>query len=194
MGKYYMKKRKLGFDIDGTITCPAAIVPFINEAFQLQLTLADLTDYDLLKVVDVPAKDFIDWYEQKEADIFTMSPLAMDAKEVLLKWGKHHELIFISARGENVLEVTKEWFINHGISYDHLELIGSHEKVEAAIKNGVEIFFEDKYENAIEIAKKCHIPVLLFDTPYNQGSLPNEVQRVFSWKEAKNWVEKWFSC
>jgi uncharacterized protein len=194
MGKYYMKKRTLGFDIDGTITCPAAIVPFINEAFQLQLSLADLTDYDLLKVVNVPEKEFTNWYEQKEADIFTMSPLAMGAKEVLLEWGKHHELIFISARGENVLEVTKEWFINHGIGYDHLELIGSHEKVEAAKKYGVEIFFEDKYENAIEIAKKCHIPVLLFDTPYNQGSLPNEVKRVFSWKEANNWVEKWFNC
>lgn len=188
------KKRKLGFDIDGTITCPAAIVPFINEAFQLQLTLSDLTDYDLLKVVDVPDKVFTDWYEEKEADIFTLSPLAMGAKEVLLEWGKHHELIFISARGENVLEVTKEWFITHGISYDHLELIGSHEKVDVAKKYGVEIFFEDKYENAIEIAEKCHIPVLLFDTPYNQGSLPIEVKRVFSWKEATDWVEEWFDC
>lgn len=192
MGKYYMKKRKLGFDIDGTITCPAAIVPFLNEAFQLQLTLDDLTDYDLLKVVDIPEKEFTDWYDKKEADIFTLSPLATGARELLLEWGKQHELIFISARGENVLEVTKEWFINHGIRYDHLELIGSHEKVEAAKKYGVEIFFEDKYENAIEIAIKCHIPVLLFDTPYNQGSLPNEVKRVSSWKEANNWVQKWF--
>jgi uncharacterized HAD superfamily protein len=194
MGKYNMKKRKLGFDIDGTVTCPAAIVPFINEAFHLQLTLENLTDYDLLKVVDVPEKDFTDWYEKKEAEIFTFSPLAEGAKEALLKWGTDHELIFISARGENVLDVTKEWFISHGIRYDHIELIGSHEKVESVNKYGVEIFFEDKYENAIEIQEKCQIPVLLFDTPYNQGSLPNGVKRVFSWKEARNWVEEWLNC
>lgn len=187
-----MKKRKLGFDIDGTITCPAAIVPYLNEAFQLQLTLKDLTDYDLLKVVDVPEKVFTEWYVKKEAEIFTCSPIAEGAKEILLQWGREHELIFISARGENVLDVTKDWFVTNGIRYDHIELIGSHEKIESARKLGVEMFFEDRYENAIEISEECRIPVLLFDTPYNQGSLPNRVKRVFSWKEAQEWVEEWF--
>lgn len=187
-----MKKKKLGFDIDGTITCPAAIVPYLNEAFGLQLTLSDLTDYDLLKVVDIPEKEFTDWYTKKEAEIFTFSPITEGAKDILQQWGKEHELIFISARGKEVLDVTKEWFIKNGIRYDHIELIGSHEKIESARKLGVEIFFEDKYENAIEISEACRIPVILFDTPYNQGSLPNRVIRVFNWKDAQKRVEEWF--
>ena len=187
-----MNKHKLGFDIDGTITCPAAIVPYLNKAFGLQLTLANLTDYDLLKVVDIPEKEFTDWYTKKEAEIYTFSPIAEGAKDLLLRWGRKHELIFISARGKEVLDVTKEWFIRNGIPYDHIELIGSHEKIESARKHGVEIFFEDRYENAIEISEVCHIPVILFDTPYNQGPLPNRVIRVSNWKEAEKKVEEWF--
>jgi uncharacterized protein len=190
--KENMKKHKLGFDIDGTITCPAAIVPYLNKAFGLQLTLADLTDYDLLKVVDIPEREFTNWYAKKEAEIFTFSPIAEGAKDILLQWGREHELIFISARGKEVLDVTKEWFIRNGIRYDHIELIGSHKKIESASKHGVEIFFEDRYENAIEISEVCRIPVILFDTPYNQGSLPNYVKRVYSWKEAQKTVEDWF--
>jgi hypothetical protein len=55
----------------------------------------------------------------------------------------------------------------------------------------VEIFFEDKHDNAVMIHEECQIPVILFDTPYNQDPIPNGVIRVNNWREANKWVENW---
>lgn len=99
MGKYYMKKRKLGFDIDGTITCPAAIVPFLNEAFQLQLTLDDLTDYDLLKVVDIPDKEFTDWYDKKRGRHLHIVSISHGGKRIIIRMGKTARINFHQRTG-----------------------------------------------------------------------------------------------
>jgi uncharacterized HAD superfamily protein len=63
--------------------------------------------------------------------------------------------------------------------------------VEAAKKHKVDLFLEDKHDNAIMIHEECKIPVLLFDTPYNQDPVPDGIIRVFNWKEAFDWVERW---
>ena len=46
-------KKRFGIDIDGTVTSPSAILPFINKAFGMNITLADVKQYDLNPVVNV---------------------------------------------------------------------------------------------------------------------------------------------
>jgi uncharacterized protein len=75
--------------------------------------------------------------------------------------------------------------------YHHIELIGSHDKISTAKKHGVDIFFEDKHDNAVAISEELSIPVLLFNTPYNQKPLPGGVIRVNDWQEANSWVQTW---
>ncbi len=75
--------------------------------------------------------------------------------------------------------------------YHHIELIGSHDKISTAKKHEVDIFFEDKHDNAVSIHEELDIPVLLFNTPYNQQPIPKGVIRVNNWFEADNWVENW---
>ena len=41
------------------------------------------------------------------------------------------------------------------------------------------------------IHEECNIPVLLFDTPYNQDPIPKGVIRVNNWNEANKWVKNW---
>ena len=77
--------------------------------------------------------------------------------------------------------------------YDHIELIGTHNKIETARRHGVHVFFEDKHDNAVEISEELDIPVLLFNTPYNQQAAPKGVIRVNNWIEANKWIEKEFS-
>ena len=36
------------------------------------------------------------------------------------------------------------------------------------------------------IHEQCHIPVLLFNTPYNQDPIPDGVIRVHNWNEARS--------
>lgn len=186
-------RKKFGIDIDGTVTSPASMIPFINKDFGLTITLEDIKQYDLNPLVNVSEKEFAKWFFQNEPLIYAESPLAAGAANVLTKWQEEHELFFISARGSHLLEVTKQWFRTHKLGYHHIELIGTHDKVESAKKHGVEIFFEDKHDNAVMIHEECRIPVLLFDTPYNRNPIPDGVIRVHSWNEAKEWVEKWMN-
>lgn len=188
---FFIMKKKLGIDIDGTVTSPSAILPFINQDFGLKITLDDVKQYDLNPVVNVSEQEFAKWWIKNEPRIYAESPIAEYAADVLNCWKKNFELCFISARSPHLLDITKKWFLEQNLSFDKMELIGTHDKIEAAKKHKVDLFLEDKHDNAIMIHEECHIPVLLFDTPYNQDPVPEGVIRVFSWKEAYLWVKNW---
>lgn len=185
--------KKFGIDIDGTVTCPSSILPFINRDFNLSLTLEDVKQYDLSVLVNISREEFAKWWEKVEPTVYKESPLAEGAKDVLLEWKKDHQLFFISARKQQLLDLTKSWFTNKGISYHHIELIGTHNKIATIKKHGLNIFFEDKHDNAVNIYNECKIPVILFNTPYNQDPVPDGVIRVNNWQEAKEWVHQWLN-
>ncbi|KAB7708756.1 hypothetical protein F9802_00980 [Bacillus aerolatus] len=186
-----MKEMRFGIDIDGTVTCPTSLIPFINEDFSLNITLDDIKTYDLSEALDIPMERFRDWFDEREPVIYSSSPLAEGAKDVLLKWKEKFQLFFISARRSHLLEVTEKWFDEQDILYDRIELIGSHDKVGAAKEYAVDLFFEDKHDNAVSIHEELNIPVLLFNTPYNQDPVPDGVIRVDNWAQAEKWVEAW---
>ncbi|MFD1203898.1 hypothetical protein ACFQ38_01970 [Sporosarcina contaminans] len=187
-----MREIRFGIDIDGTVTCPTSLLPFINDRFGCNLCLDDIKEYDLTKAFDVDPETFYDWYRQTEATIYAESPAQENVKQILTEWQKHYELFFISARGANVLECTHEWFAQQNIPFDHIELIGSHYKIEAAKQFKVDAFFEDKHDNAVDIHEELTIPVILFDTPYNRKPIPEGVIRVHSWLEADHHIKKLF--
>lgn len=184
-------KKRFGIDIDGTVTCPSSMIPYLNKAFNLNITLDDIKQYDLTPLVDISEKEFSKWFKENEPVIYRESPLAEGAKEILTKWRQDHELYFISARGSHLQQITEEWFLENALEFDHIELIGTHDKIQAAKKFEVDIFLEDKHDNAVMIHEACKIPVILFDTPYNQDPVPNGVIRVSSWQEAYKWVDNW---
>jgi uncharacterized protein len=183
--------KRFGIDIDGTVTCPTSLVPYINKEFNLELTLNDITKYELTEVLDITPETFANWFNKAEPEIYSQSPLAKGAKDVLDQWKEHYELYFISARPVDLLDITKKWFTTKELLYHHIELIGSHYKVATAKKHNVDIFFEDKHDNAVSIHEELNIPVILFNTPYNQDPVPKGVIRVNDWFEAQSWVKQW---
>jgi uncharacterized HAD superfamily protein len=187
-----LRKRRLGIDIDGTVTCPSTFIPYLNESFNKNLTLEDITDYDLLPFLETTEEELNRWMEEYEPIIYSRAPLAQHALDVINEWKNEYELYYISARGKHLYEITEKWFKENNVHYHHIELIGSHDKVDAVKKHKIDAFFEDKYDNACAIAEQCNIPVILFDTPYNRGPLPNGVIRVYNWLEAKKHIEHFF--
>ncbi|MEO4052359.1 hypothetical protein [Solibacillus sp. CAU 1738] len=187
-------KPRFGIDIDGTVTCPSTLIPHINKQYNVNITLADVVEYDFLSAFPHPVNraEFNTWFKANEPSMYEASELASDAKSILTAWQNRYELFYISARGENVYDITKNWFHTNDIPYDHIELIGSHDKIQTAKKHGVHAFFEDKHDNAVMIAEELNIPVVLFDTPYNQLPIPNQVIRVHNWIEANEWIKKNF--
>ncbi|WP_156321177.1 hypothetical protein [Bacillus sp. JCM 19041] len=184
-------RKRFGLDIDGTITDPATFVPYINKDFNKTLTLDDLSEYDLTKVLNISDKEFWGWMETNEPLIYSQAELALHAEQTLHKWSKLHDLIFITARRNHLTEVTTSWFSKQKLPYNHIELVGKHDKLDAVREHKLDVFFEDKHDNAVAIAEEFNIPVLLFDTPYNRLNSPNNVIRVANWTEANNWIDNW---
>ncbi|ATP41145.1 hypothetical protein CSE16_14390 [Solibacillus sp. R5-41] len=187
-------KHRFGIDIDGTVTCPATLLPHINKQYNINMTLADVTEYDFLSGFPYPVNrdEFQAWFKENEPFMYEVSELAENARQILQQWQPKYELYYISARGTNVLEITQNWFHAFDVPYDHIELIGKHDKIAMAKKYQVEAFFEDKHDNAVEIAEQLNIPVILFNTPYNQQTVPTNVIRVNNWLEANNWISRNF--
>ncbi|MEC1180014.1 hypothetical protein P9B03_16050 [Metasolibacillus meyeri] len=188
------KKARFGIDIDGTVTCPATLIPHINAQYNVNITLDDVVEYDFLSAFPHPVDrtEFAHWFTTNEPRLYAASELADNAHAILNDWKSRYELFYISARGENVLDITKNWFHEHAVPYDHIELIGSHDKLSTAKHHCVDAFFEDKHDNAVMLAEELDIPVILFDTPYNRLATPNKVIRVNNWIEANDWIRNNF--
>ncbi|MBU9712098.1 hypothetical protein [Evansella tamaricis] len=188
-----MKKRRFGIDIDGTVTDPATFVPYLNEHFNKSFTLDDLKEYELSGLLGITPEEFWKWMLVHEKHIYSNSNLAAHAKGILTDWNMFHELFYISARSKEYHDITTDWFNRQELPFHHIELLGSHNKLEAVKKHGVDIFFEDKHDNACAIAEECKIPVILMDTPYNRESVPTLVYRVDNWIRAKETVDTLFN-
>lgn len=188
-----MQKKYFGIDIDGTITCPRSFLPFINKAFQTELELEDMKDYNLIPLLNISEKEFWQWMDQNEADIYLHSQIVENAKNTLQAWSEKAHLHYITARRPYLEGTTLQWFEQNKVPYHQITHVGSHDKIKAVQNNKIELFFEDNYDNACAIAEHCKIPVLLFDMPYNQKPVPSDVIKIKDWKEAEDWVINHFS-
>lgn len=186
-----MTKIKFGIDIDGTVTRPDTLLPYLNKDFGLQLTIQDIVQYDIASILNVDRKMMGEWFKKNEVQIYEDSLLYDGAKEMISKWVSIGHLYFISARKDYLLQITENWFYKNQIPFDHIKLVGSHDKVAVIKHYNIDIFFEDKHDNAVQISEECQIPVILFNSTYNQGAIPQSVIRVNSWFEANTWVNEW---
>jgi uncharacterized HAD superfamily protein len=173
----------IGIDIDGTVTDPSSIVPLMNESFGKNLRFDECTDYNLAAVYDITEEAFMQWLDQHGERLYDEAPVHGTADQILRQWHQVHRLVYISAREARHRDITLAWFERYGIPFHEIDLIGSHDKLHAARKWQVDLFIEDRLENALQLSEALHIPVFLFDTPYNQGALPQLVHRVSSWDE-----------
>ncbi|MGO1988220.1 5' nucleotidase, NT5C type, partial [Mammaliicoccus vitulinus] len=123
------------------------------------------------------------WFKTNESHIYQNSPVAEGAKDILNQLKNDYELCYISARHSHLEDITKEWFNMHNIPFDQITLTGSHNKLEVTKKQNIDVFFEDKLDNAEDINHHLNIPVFLFDTPYNQKELQPGIYRIKTWHE-----------
>ncbi|HEY8342835.1 MAG TPA: hypothetical protein VIK75_07560 [Calditerricola sp.] len=180
---------RLGIDIDGTVTNPASFLSHLNRAFGKRLLYPQVRQYDLVPLYEITPEAFWRWYERHSADVYRTSPPSPFARDVLHRLARQHTLIYISAREPEHYDLTVQWFEAQRIPYHKIILLGSHDKVDEARRQKVALFIEDRYENACALAEALQVPVLLFDTPYNQGPLPSLVTRIRSWREVPAYVD-----
>ena len=185
-----MRKLRIGIDIDGTLTCPTAFISFLNQSFQSCITLDDLKECSIKQLLNISPEVFNKWLKETESIVYGGLPLAKDAKNILMQWHMQHELYYITARKKSLQATTLKLFDQNEIPFDHIDFVGTHNKIESVKKYKINLFIEDNYNNACLISRKCNIPVLLMDVPYNRKSEQQNVFRISGWLGANEWISK----
>lgn len=177
-----MKRLNLCIDIDGTVTEPYYWLARANRYFGTQVKPEDVIVYDIHKVLGIEEDDYSEFYELYGKLLHKESEARFGASEILQILHQQHNIHFVTARDERMRETSIDWLQRHKIPMDSIYLLGSHYKAEKARELNSDIFIEDSYSNALQLAK-AGFDVLLIDCSYNKGPLPQNVTRVKNWYE-----------
>ncbi|MBR0598691.1 5' nucleotidase, NT5C type [Sinanaerobacter chloroacetimidivorans] len=184
-----MKKLNLCIDIDGTVTEPYYWLARVNDYFKAKLEPKDVTLYEIHSLLGIEEKEYDEFYQQYGELLHKEAKIRNGAQKVISRLFDHHEIHFVTAREEKMKEVSLEWFVGYKVPMDSISLLGTHNKVAKAEELNCDIFIEDRYENAIQLAE-AGFYVLLVDCSYNKGILPFNVIRVKHWLEIEKLVQK----
>ncbi|MGM0395955.1 MAG: 5' nucleotidase, NT5C type [Bacillota bacterium] len=182
----------LCIDIDGTITDAYYWLDYANEHFGTCINPHHVTTYDIHHVLNVSREDYMKFYEMNCEKIHGNSEPRVNTDLVLWRLAQQHNVSYVTARDPKIRAVTEDWFKKNGMPNCNLHMLGSHYKVEKARELNCDIFIEDRYENAIQLAL-AGIKVLLIDCSYNRQPLIPGITRVFNWIDIYEEIEEYNS-
>ena len=139
-------------------------------------------------------KEAIDFWEKYYAQILNELNIKKFASEVINKLKQEgHKIYLITARWEmradNVKEITFKWLKDNNIQYDEIFLNAS-DKLKIAKENNIEVFVDDSFKNCKNIADNTNIKVYMMNSRANEDFEDQKIQRVFSWPEIYNLINK----
>jgi len=180
----------IGIDIDDTITNSSEV--FVKYAIKYNKEKKinypiDTTTLDQEKAFgwnNNNKKEFASLYLKK---ILREANPHQDVVKVIRKLkDSGHKIFFITARTDEevlgVYDFTREWLLNNNIYFDKL-IVNSVDKVNICKANHINVFIDDNYETCKNVFEELNIPVLMFQTKYN------EIFSDFNFECVKNWEE-----
>ena len=177
-----MKNLNICIDIDGTITEAYYWLDVINKHFNKNVTVDQITEYEIHKVMGIGRAEYDRFYEKNKFKIHSKQQLREDVKKVIKELSILNNIYFVTARDESLTMLTYSYLKKNDLYYNEVFLLGNHYKVEKAKELNCDIFIEDNYDNAIQLSE-AGFKVLLMDTNYNRKKLTENTIRVYSWKE-----------
>ena len=136
--------------------------------------------------------DFFDTYYKNVLEECTLMPNAGTTIKKLKDEG--NKIIFVTARLLNIKDcdtesITKKTLKDNNIPYDKL-IINAKDKLEYCLENNIQIFIEDSYETCKELEENG-IKTYLMTTKMNQNIDAGSIERVESWNEIYDKIEKY---
>lgn len=174
---------KIGVDIDGVLANSLPLwVAELNNFFNESKRVEDINLYSIYETYGINRRDFNQFLERRGRYLMMSPAPVTGASYYLGRLKQHYEICIITARNKRYWDETQGWLKKHGLPYDELLLLGSHDKKESCLERNLKLLVEDTLEIGVEVSA-AGIPVLLLDAPYNQGTLPDLIYRKGSWNE-----------
>jgi hypothetical protein len=183
-----MNKLNICVDIDGTITGPYDWLQFTNKYFNTNIKERDVTEYEIHKVLGISREEYLEFYDNYGEMLHLNASVRDNANKKLMRLSNKHNIYYVTAREQRMMEVTLRWLEMNNFPKGELYLLGSHYKVEKARNLECDVFIEDRYENAIQLAL-AGFSVLLIDCYYNRMPVIPGITRVFDWEEIYKEIE-----
>ncbi|OPX88080.1 MAG: 5' nucleotidase, deoxy (Pyrimidine), cytosolic type C protein (NT5C) [Pelotomaculum sp. PtaB.Bin104] len=174
---------KVGVDIDGVLADSLPLwVHELNRYFNKNIQFEEVSLLNIIQSYEVTPGELKTFLKQRGRYLMSAPSPLKGAAYYLSKLKKYHDIFIITARKKKFEEETRSWLQQNGILYDDLILLGSYDKKETCVENGLGVMVEDTLEIGLEVSA-AGIPVILMDAPYNQGNLPELIYRRHSWSE-----------
>jgi len=190
-------KPAIGIDIDGVIGDSDKVFrKYIKKYFGINLRRQDVKDFYYEKVLGIPENEMKNfWKRIDEEKRWLEIEILPGAKTALEYLKEKYQIIIITARPENIRNLTEEWLSKNQIYYDRLYFINEHKgesKLSAILSNSINLkcFIEDRIDFALDFIK-AGIKVILFDYPWNriEKNINSELLiRVKGWQEALSYL------
>jgi uncharacterized protein len=182
-----MGKLNICIDIDGTITNPYHFIPYLNDMYNKQLTESECITHKLEELYEVDLDDLLKSFHTDYIHAYKEASVVEGAKEVIKDLNENHNLYFVTARSEILKDITKVWLNENELGYIDVHLLGSDYKVSKARELECNIFIEDNPSNAMQLASEG-LTVLLIDNNYNKDIENENIIRVSSWNDIKEFI------
>ena len=158
------------------------IIPLYNTKYKRNLTLSQITQYDIAQFVDSKCINIFEEFLDEEL-ILSLDLLdgAADALSDLNRW---HELYFVTAGHPYTMRARDDWLQVHLPFYRSGQLIGCRNKQLL----GLDVLIDDYEGNLVE----GNYFGLLFDKPWNE-QFPERlynIKRFYSWDEIPSIIGK----
>ena len=182
---------KIGIDLDDVLADSLPhYVQALNRRFGLSIDLADAAWRIVDRFPQIPRREAHSFFSELIEDgFFSSRPLLPGAREAVESLAEEgHRLFIVTGRATRDAATTRDWLEQVGLLRHFYGVVHNGMEAVSRYKSGVasrlqlDLFIEDELAVAIAVAETA-TPVLLFDRPWNQGALPDTMQRVRSWTE-----------
>lgn len=170
---------RIGVDIDGVVAdFVKTFIPLVRERYGVALAEHDIYVHDLFLVLGITESEAI---ELIRATICSDLDLIDGAKEAIEKLNQEHELILLTARPEDLLDVTERWLSKRGIKYR--ELVHLREGQKFAPEHAFDVVVDDHLREVIRFIGKAR-KIIVFDHPWNQSfNARGLFDRAYTWND-----------
>lgn len=187
----------IGIDIDDTLNNLSEILIEYGKKYNEENSIKHEIQedrYDFQEAFGWNKEQEDKFKEQYIGTCLSQATIKTGAREYVQKLKEEgHKIFIITARTEqetvkNVQEISAEWLKRNGIMLDKLE-VGCEQKVEKCREHNIDVFIDDNTEHCKSVHESLGIPVIMFDSIYNQGV--KEFNRVYNWEEAYKLIKKY---
>lgn len=188
------KNLRIGIDIDGVLTDLEKWQLDYGSKFFYEhygKTIVDAKAYETINIFNNDKETDNKYWRECFMEYATNATPRSFANEVINRLrDEGYEVYIITARGsalshsslvlnrdENEVATTN-WLAKNGITYNKL-ILAPEDKLQICQENKIDLMIEDKVANINNISTK--IPVICYNTGYNQECIGDNIYRCYSW-------------